>query len=99
METTCVQRRLKQRDGEQGEGRNVEGSEEKQSVVSSDDRERKKQTAISWGLLFLIFSKNGKGGAKSEDRGSEIEDEARGKRSNSWFSYGFRDGVKVGREY
>lgn len=67
---------VKQRDGEQGEGRNVEGSEEKQSVVSSDDRERKKQTAISWGLLFLIFSKNGKGGAKSEDRGSEIEDEA-----------------------
>lgn len=67
---------VKQRDGEQGEGRNVEGSEEKQSVVSSDDRERKKQKAISWGLLFLIFSKNGKGGAKSEDRGSEIEDEA-----------------------
>lgn len=29
---------------------------------------------------------------KSEDRRSEIEDEARGKRSNSWFSYGFRDG-------
>lgn len=34
----------------------------KQSVMSSDDRERKKQKAISWGVV-LIFSKNGKGGA------------------------------------
>lgn len=39
--------------------------EKKQSVMSSDDRERKKQKAISWGVV-LIFS-NGKGGVKSED--------------------------------
>lgn len=50
--------------GEQSEGTNVQGSDakRKQSVMNSDDRERKKQKAISWGVV-LIFSKNGKGGA------------------------------------
>lgn len=50
--------------GEQSEGMNVQGSDakRKQSVMNSDDRERKKQKAISWGVV-LIFSKNGKGGA------------------------------------